>query len=245
MDVQPAFLAAFAHQLRHTVGAVLHQVELVTGDAELGSATRQRSMAALIANVEELVRFTDCLTDLERLARHEFQPTAVNFDVVAFLEEAMRHRSSGLGEDDPSECSIGGIPTAIHTAMPSAPRTPAGGETLVHGDPALLRRALAAVFAEVDAEEHVLGVELLVTTPSFEAPRVELVIFSGERGDDDRSGRAVAIVDGLGPYVAAGLAELAGAALTIEPAPAGRRAFRVRFRPADPSQPRPRRDVGD
>ncbi|MEZ5410052.1 MAG: hypothetical protein R2761_18630 [Acidimicrobiales bacterium] len=221
-------LGTLGHELRHVAGALAHQLE-VLGGSHLAEPLRQRSLGVLALAAGDLERLTDRLADLETLVRGDVRPGRVVTDLAPLVAEVM---TEALGP---------GSQTA-----PTAGRAPAGGgaAVMVAADPALVRRSLAVIVAEAAAAGH--GVTAVVEVGA-EPGSVEVTVGPGEVPPGVWPARPVAVGDGIGPWVAAELARLSGAELSVA-WPGGRdRQFRFAMTsaPSDARRAEGERLVGD
>ena len=91
----PDLIGSLTHELRHEASAVLHQVELLRGNV-LDDVTRQRSLAAIEANAENLMGFIDDLTELGRIVRGEVTPVCRSIDIGELIGAAADDRARQL-----------------------------------------------------------------------------------------------------------------------------------------------------
>lgn len=185
-------VSAIGHELRNIVGAVIHQIELLSGD-ELDEPLRVRSRAAVVESAYELNRFVDALTDLERLHRGELVASRAAVELDELLDSVVDESAWGKHErgDAPG-------PELVHVAEVEP------SEVLV--DPPTIRRVLTMAIAESVAR---LGA---VTISSTREGEYAHITFDGAEGAETGH-RSVGIDDGLGLWVASQLAQLSEARL--------------------------------
>lgn len=177
-------IAAVGHELRGIVGAILHQVELLTG--ELDAALQYRSRKALFQSFDELNRFADALSDLERIERGEL---------------TVRSQSVNLAEvfsiDDRAPLSAADR-ERLQAVLDSV------RSVLVDVDAVVLRRIINMLMSECHSRADETSVEI-----DRRAGQVEITLCAGGR-ESDVVMRPISIGDGIMPWVASVLAGAAG-----------------------------------
>jgi signal transduction histidine kinase len=184
-------VAAVGHDLRHLVGALSHQIELLSGD-DLDSRLRQRCLHSIVETGAELERFVDGLADLERTLRGEHSVRLQHVDLRTMIRTVMVDRSQ-LGGD------LAGV---------DAPAS------AVCVDPTIARRVLQILVAECEAMSDAVTVEL-----STSVDTVEVVISGGSRRAtaDPNDVRPISETDGLAPWIASRLGRVSGIDVVIDP----------------------------
>lgn len=181
-------IAAVGHELRSIVGAILHQVELLSG--ELDGALQYRSRKALLQSFDELHRFADALSDLERIERGQL---------------TVRTRSVSLADvfsiEDRSPLSTADR-ERLQAELDSA------RSVLVDVDETVLRRIINMLMSECYNRADETSVEVVRGTR-----RVEITLCAGRRGPDAHM-RPISLGDGIMPWVASVLAGAAGCGAT-------------------------------
>lgn len=181
-------IAAVGHELRGIVGAILHQVELLSG--ELDGALQYRSRKALLQSFDELNRFADALSDLERIERGEL---AVRTRSVSLAAVFSIHDRSPLSDADRQR-----LQRALDNAR----------SVLVEVDETVLRRIINMLMSDCYSRADETSVEVVRSTE-----RVEITLCAGASGPDVLM-RPISLGDGIMPWVASILAGAAGCGAT-------------------------------
>lgn len=184
-------VAAVGHDLRHLVGALSHQIEMLSGD-DLDPTLRERCLRSIVQTGAELDRFVDGLADLERTLRGEHSARFEVVDLRAIIRTVIVDRSdhgSGLAGVNPADA-------------------------LVWVDPAIARRVLQILVAECEARSDAVTVDLSST-----GGVVEVVITCGDCRATDRihDARPITETDGLAPWIARRLGRVGGIDVVIDP----------------------------
>lgn len=184
-------IAAVGHDLRHLVGSLSHQIELLSGN-DLDASLRERCLQSIVETGAELDRFVDGLTDLERTLRGEHSVRPEHVDLRAMVRTVIVDRSDAGGD-------LAGV-------------NPPGSTVWV--DPAIARRVLQILVAECEAMSDAVTVDLS-TTPDA----VEVVITGGPRRATAHTPdeRPISETDGLAPWIASRLGRVGGIDVVIDP----------------------------
>jgi hypothetical protein len=214
-DDTAGLVAALGHDLRHLVGALTHQIELLTND-DIDAKIRSRCLQSLAEGGNELNRFVDGLADLERTMRGQHHVHIEELDLRSLIRTVIVERSENA--------------TALAGANPA--------DSTVEADPALARRLLQILVADCEATSDAVTIDLFTTRRA-----VEVLVTGGPRRPVERTndGRPVVVSDGLAPWIASGLGRVTGVDVDILPLP---RSFVVRF-PRGNGRVQPARAVED
>ena len=90
-------VAAVGHDLRHLVGALSHQIELLCSN-DLDASLRSGCLHSIVESGAELDRFVDGLTDLERTLRGEHSVRLEHVDLRALIRTVIVDRSDVAGD---------------------------------------------------------------------------------------------------------------------------------------------------
>lgn len=193
-ELGPDLMGSLAHELRHEVSAVLHQVQLLRAGA-LDESTRQRSLAAIESNAESLMGFVDALDELGRIGRGEVTPACRQIDIDELIGASAQDRARPLDWT---------APLAGGTEGWSAFADPLIVDHIVTGVLGQYRDQLDEA-AQVSAyAQHSIDRYIDVVFTSHDADRRPTAPF-----------RAANLADGLPLFVAGRAAELMGATLGV------------------------------
>ena len=198
-------VAAVGHDLRHLVGALSHQIELLCSN-DLDASLRERCLHSIVETGAELDRFVDGLTDLERTLRGEHSVRLEHVNLRALIRTVIVDRSD-----------VGGDLAGVN---------PPGSTVRV--DPAIARRVLQILVAECEAMSDAVTVDLSNTLDA-----VEVVITGGPRRATAHTHdvRPISETDGLAPWIASRLGRVSGIDVGIDPRSSS---FLVRLPAASP-----------
>lgn len=184
-------IAAVGHDLRHLVGGLSHQIELLSGD-DLDARLRDRCLQSIVETGAELNRFVDGLVDLEHTFRGDHSVRLEAVDLRAVIRTVIVDRSDAGGE------LVGVNPP----------------DSIVWVDPAIARRVLQILVAECEAMSDAVTVDLSTTHDA-----AEVAITGGPRRASMHvhDVRPISETDGLAPWIASRLGRVSGIDVEIDP----------------------------
>jgi two-component system sensor histidine kinase MprB len=119
VDAQRQLVADASHELRTPVTSVRTNIELLQETAEMNPATRQRMLADVVEQIEELTRLINDLIDLARGEQPRTEREDVRLDMLVSeaVERAGRYAPDTVFDLDLEACVISGLPARLDRAI--------------------------------------------------------------------------------------------------------------------------------